>query len=102
MNELLFSFMNYWNMFFMNVFLIDDGLDVFMNDRSVMFVDHILVNFLDYILVVLMDYVSFEVLDNWLLHMSLDNRCFLMRKDLSSSHILLKDWSFFMSDHSRR
>lgn len=101
MDDLLLCLVNYGHMLLVNVFLVNDWLDVLVDDRHVMLVDHILMYFLDNVLVMLMNYFSVRFLDDWLLDNSVDNGCLLMGKDLCLAHITLEDRSFFMSDHSR-
>jgi hypothetical protein len=69
-------------MFLVNMFLIDNRLDVFNDDWSVFFMDYIPMSFLDHILVMLMNYISVRVLKNWSLHNLFDNGCLLMTEDL--------------------
>jgi len=99
-NDFFLSFMNDGDVFLMNVFLIDNRLDVFNDNWFVDLVDVIRVNFLDNVLVMLMDYLSVGVLDNGLFHDSLDNGCFLSTKHFLLLNTGLHNWSFFMSDHS--
>jgi len=50
--------MDNWDVFLMDVFLVDNRLDVFVDDWSVMLVNHILVEFVNNVLMMFMDYFS--------------------------------------------
>jgi len=58
MNDFLLCLMDNGNVLLMNVFLVNDWLDVFVDNRFVMFMDNILVEFVDNILMMFMDYFS--------------------------------------------
>lgn len=79
--------MNYWDMFLMNMLLVNDRLNVFMDDRSMVLMNQILMQFFDDILVMLMDYLSMSFFDDRLLYDGLNNWCFFMSHYLGSGNI---------------
>jgi len=58
MNDFLLCLMDNGNVLLMNVFLVNDRLDVFVDNRFVMLMDNILVEFVDNILMMFIDYFS--------------------------------------------
>jgi len=72
----------------MNVFLVNDGLMDFLDNRLMMLVNDILVVFMENVFVMLMDNILVNLFHNRSFDNLLDDGCFLM---------CLKDCSSFMS-----
>jgi len=58
MDDFLLGFVNDGDMFLVNVFLVNNRLDVLVNHGSMMLMDYFLVYLIDYILMMLMDDLS--------------------------------------------
>jgi len=93
------SFVNNWDVLLVNVFLINDGLDVLMNHWSVMFMDDFSVLLVHNLLMMFVDNFSVSFLDDWLFNDGLDDRCLGVGENLSSRCIGSIDGCFVMSDN---
>jgi len=79
MDDLSLAFVDDRDMSFMDVFLVDDWLDVLIDHWSVMLMHHLVVDFSDDVLMMLMYDFSVCLFDYWLLNDGLNYRCLLMR-----------------------
>jgi len=100
MDEFFLGLVNDGDMLLMNVFLVDDRLDVLVYHVLMVLMDNIFVNFFNYVLVMLMDYVSMRLFDDWLLDNSLNNGCLSMWDNLTENLVWSEHWFLFMPDHS--
>jgi hypothetical protein len=101
MDDFLLCLVNDGNVFLMNVFLIDDRLDVLMDHILMVLMDDIFVSFLNYVLVMLMDYVPMRFFDDRSLDSSLNYGSTLMLENLALSLVGSEHRLLLMPDHSR-
>lgn len=77
------SLVDYGHVLLVDVFLINNWLDMFVNHGSVMFVDNFSVLLVNNLLMMFVDNFSVGFLDDGLFNDGLDNRCLSVGEDLS-------------------
>jgi len=101
MDDFSLLFVNDWHVSLLNVLLVYDRLNMFMNHWSVMLMNHVLVNFIDHVLMVLMHNFSVGVFDYGALHDCVSHGCLLMLDHLSGSDIRPRYRCLIVSDDFR-